>query len=170
VGSAVLLDSHRPDAFAMGRFELDSCGARGANGAKGANGAGANGSASARDGICAGYGETSPKPLRGEGGANGLIRRQRHPPAIRVSVEHGRPVYIAASKRTMPQGAIMQAAGPWRTSGGWWSEAGGGGRGPGHGAAGWNRDEWDVALASGAVCRIYQDRTTERWFLDGIYD
>jgi hypothetical protein len=34
----------------------------------------------------------------------------------------------------------------------------------------WNRDEWDVALKSGAVCRIYQDRTTERWFLEGIYD
>jgi protein ImuB len=156
VGSAVLLDSHRPDAFAMTRFAPES--------------PGANGSASARDGICAGYGETSPKPLRGEGGANGaLIRRQRHPPAIRVSVEHGRPVYIAASKRTMPQGAVVQAAGPWRTSGGWWS-----------GTlvspklrsseGGWSRDEWDVALTSGAVCRIYQDRTTERWFLDGIYD
>ena len=38
------------------------------------------------------------------------------------------------------------------------------------GEGGWNRDEWDVALNSGAVCRIYQDRTTERWFLDGVYD
>ena len=35
---------------------------------------------------------------------------------------------------------------------------------------GWNRDEWDIALKSGVVCRIYQDRTTERWFLEGIYD
>ena len=34
----------------------------------------------------------------------------------------------------------------------------------------WSRDEWDVALKSGAVCRIYQDRTTERWFLEGVYD
>jgi Gas vesicle protein K len=32
---------------------------------------GAKGSASARGGIRAGYGETSPKPLRGEGGARG---------------------------------------------------------------------------------------------------
>ena len=88
-----------------------------------------------------------------------MLRRRRVPPAIRVSVEHGRPVYIAASKRLMPQGAVVQAAGPWRTSGGWWG-----------GPVGWNRDEWDVALSSGAVCRIFQDRTTGRWFLEGTYD
>jgi protein ImuB len=57
----------------------------------------------------------------------------------------------------MPSGAVTQAAGPWRTSGGWYGES-------------WNRDEWDVALASGAICRIFQDRSTGRWFLDGVYD
>ena len=134
IGSVVLLDSHRPDAFAMTRFAPESRGAIGARGATGASGA------------------------SGAEGANGaVLRRQRIPPAIRVSVEHGRPVHLAAAKRGMPQGAVVQAAGPWRTSGGWWS-------GP------WSRDEWDVALRSGTVCRIYQDRTTERWFLDGIYD
>ena len=172
VGSAVLLDSHRPDAFAMTRFVPDSRGANGANGAKGANGAGANGANGANG--------------AGANGANGaLIRRRRVPPAIRVSVEHGRPVYLAASKRGMPQGAVTQAAGPWRTSGGWWTlppdqppprlrrsaealraKAEGGS----HEICPWSRDEWDVALTSGAVCRIFQDQTTERWFLDGIYD
>jgi hypothetical protein len=98
-----------------------------------------------------------------------VLRRQRHPPAIRVSVEHGRPVYLAASKRGMPQGAVVQAAGPWRTSGGWWSGT------PvspklRSSEGGWSRDEWDVALRSGAVCRIFQDLTTERWFLEGTYD
>ena len=39
--------------------------------ARRSRGSGANGSASARGRICAGYGETSPKPLRGEGGAEG---------------------------------------------------------------------------------------------------
>jgi hypothetical protein len=37
----------------------------------------ARGSASARPEILAGYGETSPKPLRGEGGANGALRFSR---------------------------------------------------------------------------------------------
>ena len=154
IGSPVLQDSHRPDAFAMTRFAPE--GAKSAEGADSANGAGATGA-------------------RGAGGA--VFRRQRHPPAIRVSVEHGRPVYLAASRRSMPQGAVVQAAGPWRTSGGWWT-------GPvappvpppvppkpvSAGEGGWNRDEWDVALSSGAVCRIFQDRTTERWFLEGTYD
>jgi protein ImuB len=102
--------------------------------------------------------EKGAEGAEGAKGAEGaVLRRQRHPPAIRVSVEHGRPVHLASSKRGMPHGAVTQAAGPWRTSGGWWS-------GP------WSHDEWDVALTSGTVCRIYQDRTTERWFLEGIYD
>jgi protein ImuB len=157
IGSAVLVDTHRPDGFAMTRFEPESRGAKGADGGQGA-----------------------------QSGQGAVFRRQRTPPAIRVSVEQARPVYIAASKRTMPQGAITQAAGPWRTSGGWWSGAGSDacraqGSGPGQGAelvppksrsdeGGWSRDEWDVALRSGAVCRIFQDRTTQRWFLEGVYD
>jgi len=90
-----------------------------------------------------------------------VLRRQRTLPAIRVAVEHGRPVHIAASRRGLPYGAVSQAAGPWRASGGWWTRSGEGG---------WNRDEWDVSLASGAICRVYRDRSTERWFLEGIYD
>ncbi len=135
VGSAVLVDSHRPDAFEMERYAPERRGAEGAQGA----------------------------------GGGLVLRRQRTPPAIRVSVEHGRPVHVAATRRGVPYGAVMQAAGPWRTSGGWWTEGGPVPPKP-SGEGGWNRDEWDVALASGAVCRIFQDRTTERWFLDGTYD
>ena len=58
----------------------------------------------------------------------------------------------------MPEGVVIQAAGPWRTSGGWWTQHS------------WSRNEWDVALKSGAVGRIYQDSTTTRWFLEGVYD
>ena len=162
VGSPVLVDSHAPDAFVMERY-APACAAA---------------------------------PLRrGEPGdrCEAVIRRQRPPVAIHVSVDRGRPAHIAASKRGIPYGAITQAAGPWRTSGHWWTASGaesaaaaeqlrrdlaeararsearqGGGRGQGNGA--WNRDEWDVALKSGAVCRVYRDRTTARWFLEGIYD
>ena len=42
------------------------------------------------------------------------------------------------------------------------------GRMVGWAGRGWNRDEWDVALKSGAVCRIFQDRATQRWFLEGV--
>jgi protein ImuB len=153
IGSPVLLDTHAPGAFEMERFAPD----RGAQSAQGAQGA---------------------------QGAPPVLRRQRIPPAIRVRVEQGRPVYLASSRRGMPHGAITQAAGPWRTSGGWWTQVDlppeGGSHEPsqwnsarasGGGAPrAWNQDEWDVALTSGVVCRIYHDRTTERWFLEGVYD
>ena len=41
------------------------------------------------------------------------------------------------------------------------------------GAAGlpyWNRDEWDVLLSDGGVYRIFRDRDTDTWFIDGIVD
>ena len=151
VGSAALIDSHAPDAFVMERFAPADA-ARdalvGAPGAAGASGAGATGAQGAL-----------------------VLRRRRMPPAIRVSVEQGRPVYLAPSRRGVPYGAIVQAAGPWRSSGCWWgSSAVLPPEGGSHVVSPWNRDEWDVALKNGAVCRIYQDRTTECWFLEGIYD
>jgi hypothetical protein len=34
----------------------------------------------------------------------------------------------------------------------------------------WNRDEWEVALADGAVYRIFRDHATDAWFIDGVID
>jgi hypothetical protein len=34
----------------------------------------------------------------------------------------------------------------------------------------WNRDEWDVSLSDGGVYRIFRDRDTDAWFVDGIFD
>jgi hypothetical protein len=56
------------------------------------------------------------------------------------------------------RGDVERAAGPWRTSGAWWD-------GP---ASAWDRDEWDAALSDGSVCRLFRDRITDGWFLDGI--
>jgi protein ImuB len=138
VGSPALLDSHAPDAFEMRRYAAE--GAKGADGVRGAHGAGAQ----SADGA----------------GARGaaVLRRCRGSLALCVSLANGRPVHVAGSRRGIPYGEIVQAAGPWRTSGGWWTDAA------------WNRSEWDVALRSGAVCRIVQDRITGRWVLDGVYD
>jgi protein ImuB len=58
----------------------------------------------------------------------------------------------------MPGGIVQEAAGPWRSSGGWWE------------GERWNRDEWDVALSDGAICRLVRDRDHDRWFMEGVYD
>ncbi len=97
----------------------------------------------------------------------GVLRRQRPPPAIRVQIAAGRPGHIASARRGLPGGGVVQSAGPWRSSGGWWTDASGPGAPD---ARRWNRDEWDVELADGAVCRIFQDRPTGCWFLEGVYD
>jgi protein ImuB len=126
-GSPVLLDTHRPDAFEMQRFNPDD-------------------SLPRRD---------DSLPRRDDN----LLRRFRPPIAVRVGIDRGRPVQVAIDRRGMPGGRIEQAAGPWRGSGDWWK-----------GETHWNRDEWDVAFQSGPVCRIYQDRDTQQWFLDGVFD
>jgi hypothetical protein len=87
------------------------------------------------------------------------LRRFRPPVAVRVAVERGRPVRVAIDRRGMPGGDVAQQAGPWRTSGAWW-DAG----------APWDRDEWDVALSDGSLCRLFHDRLIDRWFLDGVFD
>ena len=53
---------------------------------------------------------------------------------------------------------MKSCAGPWRLSGDWWD------------IDGWVRDEWDVALADGTLCRLAHDLRTGAWLLDAIYD
>jgi len=89
-----------------------------------------------------------------------FLRRFRPPIAIRVAVERGRPVHVAIDRRGMPGGRVERAAGPWRTSGSWWDAAG----------TRWDRDEWDVALGDGSLCRLFYDRLVDRWFMEGVFD
>ena len=89
-----------------------------------------------------------------------MLRRFRPPVAIRVALERGRPSQIPIDRKGMPGGRVQQSAGPWRTSGAWWTD--GGGR--------WDRDEWDVALSDGSVCRIYRERESGNWFIEAVVD
>ena len=52
----------------------------------------------------------------------------------------------------------MARVGPWRISGEWWD------------TRVFARDEWDVALGDGMICRLAHDRLSNRWYLDGAYD
>jgi hypothetical protein len=96
------------------------------------------------------------------------LRRFRFPIPARVRVEHDRPVHVAIDRRGLSGGRVEACAGPWRTSGGWWSEAGSRTPDPGSRPA-WNRDEWDVTLEE-ATYRVCRDRATGGWFVEGVYD
>jgi protein ImuB len=81
------------------------------------------------------------------------LRVIRPPRAARVQMASGQPVHVQAEG---VRGHVVSSAGPWRTSGDWWTHD------P------WARDEWDVALSDGALYRIYSEQG--RWFLEGSYD
>jgi protein ImuB len=83
------------------------------------------------------------------------FRYYRPPRTARVQMENGRPVFLLADDI---RGKVTAAAGPWRTSGDWWT------------VDSWNRDAWDVALQDGALYRIYCDHATGRWFVEGSFD
>jgi protein ImuB len=88
------------------------------------------------------------------------LRRFRPPRYAQVIVVNRQPVRVVSPSVS---GRVVMAKGPWRTSGDWWSESGGV-----EGA--WNRDEWDIALESGALYRLFEDGAQGRWFVEGSYD
>jgi protein ImuB len=88
------------------------------------------------------------------------IRRLRFPLAASVKTEHGAPIAVAPSARGLPGGAMSARAGPWRSSGRWWTAD----------RTNWDRDDWDVELAHGARLRLSRDRGTGHWEVGGIFD
>jgi protein ImuB len=88
------------------------------------------------------------------------LRRLPMPIAARVTVEHGRPVRVQPSARGMAGGRVTHVAGPWRSSGAWWTL---------DRRTTWDRDEWDVELPDG-IYRLTRDRATDVWTVDGIVD
>jgi len=103
---------------------------------------------------------------------------------VRVQVQEGRPVRLMTDRRGVTSGPVVQAAGPWRTSGEWWNDQPSLGRNLPDASAqhaqprstdqthptSWDRDEWDVAIADGTVYRVCVERNVGQWFIDGIVD
>ena len=95
---------------------------------------------------------------RGQGPGMGFLRPQvfrifRPPRTARVGLSDGQPESVAAQGI---RGRVIDLAGPWRTSGDWWT------------IDPWSRDEWDVALSDGAIYRLYC--CPAGWFVEGSYD
>lgn len=98
--------------------------------------------------------------------ARTALRRFRRPLPVEVRLEDERPVFLSPAPGVRG-GRIVQAAGPWRSSGAWWPvppEA------AGAFMRAWHRDEWDVRLHEGDLCRIYYDHLRKRWLLESILD
>ena len=96
----------------------------------------------------------------GTAAAPTVLRRFRIPVPARVVVERGGPVRVMPSSSAIPSGLIVNRAGPWRTSGRWWTTD----------RTKWDRDEWDVELAGGGCYRLAKIRETGNWEIEGEID
>ncbi len=142
-GSPVLLDTHRPGAFAMGPFDPSPT-------------------------PIVHRPPTLSLPTSGEGYAVAsmapelpvtssiprlCLRAFRPALPAQVLLEAGLPAFVSASGIC---GRVADRAGPWRASGDWWDVA-------------WSREEWDVTVGGG-LFRIYRDRLRGGWFVEGELD
>jgi hypothetical protein len=157
VGAPALVDSYRPGAFAMAKFEPS---------------AETKGRPRKHDDASAGK--------RADRELNSVIRRFRSPIPARVTLEQGRPVRVVTDRRGVSGGTVERYDGPWRSSGDWWTPC----AAPVLGAhwwnphAPWNCDEWDVMLSDGSSYRISRciaerepaNADRDQWFVDGMLD
>jgi protein ImuB len=140
IGAPALVDTHRPGAFAMASFALEH-------------------GTSMKSSVVS---HQPPADAASHPPPTSALRRCRQPVPARVTVDAAqRPVRVSSDRRGFAGGAVLACAGPWRTSGGWWEEKE---------ERAWSRDEWDVSLADDVVYRIYRDRVTDGWFIDGVVD
>ena len=88
-------------------------------------------------------------------GAQLGFRRFRPPEPVEVLMDRDGPAALRGRNLTA---RVLVAAGPYRSSGAWWSEEA------------FSRDYWDVQASDGAVYRLHQDRKHGTWYADGYYD
>lgn len=170
IGAAATVDSYRPGAFEMKPFAADHNDQRRERKERR---------------------ENMPNTSAGSAGSAlnvvTALRRCRQPVPARVAVADGRPARVTTDRRGFAGGAVLQCAGPWRTSGEWWNtDLSSKSQVPSlksdrptvsqtsalrlQSCGAWSRDEWDVALGDGTVYRIFRERETQAWFIDAIVD
>ena len=91
VGAPSLVDTYRPGAFAMARFDPP----RTPN-------------------------PQSLIPNPRSYAPASVLRRFRSPIAARVTLEQGRPMRVTTDRRGFSGGRVQRCEGPWRSSGDWW--------------------------------------------------
>ena len=82
------------------------------------------------------------------------FRYFRPPIPATITLDHQRPTHLTAPNLN---GKVLKAAGPWRTTGDWWT------------TQPWNRDEWDITLSNSTLYRIYRE-PNNNWYIEGTYD
>jgi protein ImuB len=135
VGSPKILDTHCPDGFRMHKFVAPLAVDRGPS--------------------------TATEEMRSRSRPLIALRVFRPALAAVVTVREGKPAQVASAERPAMRGEVVWCAGPWRSSGAWWTEQA------------WSREEWDVAVRNEegvALYRVYRDEIKGKWWVEGSYD
>lgn len=129
VGTPAVQDDHHPCAFELEPFSGEET--RAANDATPS--------------------ETNPSPKTAL-----PVRALRPPVRAEVQLHQGCPSRIRSA---VASGEVLNIAGPWRTTGRWWSEEGR-----------FALDHFDVQVSDGTVLRLGFDWIRRNWQVDAIYD
>jgi protein ImuB len=97
----------------------------------------------------------SPAAASPTGSCRLALRAIRPPRPVEVFDTRGEPDFVRGEGFG---GRVVALAGPWRLAGEWWA------------AGGFTRDYYDVSLSDGGVYRVYRDRRSATWFVEGEYD
>ncbi|HXY51534.1 MAG TPA: DNA polymerase Y family protein [Terriglobales bacterium] len=141
VGSAELLDTHRPRSFRMQRFVPAT-------------------SSEIRRAVRK---DVKEEPTNGHLADAPLtaLRLFRPPWRATVTLHNGQPVHLVCLQHQEVHGEIVWCAGPWRSSGDWWEQ-------DGWSRDEWDialPNNHTLALY-----RLVHDLLSERWFVEGTYD
>jgi protein ImuB len=132
VGSPVVADDHHPAAFGMTAYPPPPGGRT----------------------------RRATEPPEGEpalaDGHRPALRLLRPPVPARVRLFQGRP---EAVRSAVVSGRVVRLAGPWRTTGAWWSSE-----------SHFAYDSFDVQTSDGSVARLRFDHLRRTWHVDAVYD
>jgi protein ImuB len=150
IGTPVLEETHRPDAFHMQPF--------GSAGFQSATGRIRRGEPVVQAGVlaCKRNGRQDaclPNSQDGYAPLSAALRRFR--PAVSASVlqDEDTPAHVRSAEIS---GKIIAQRGPYFLSGNWWDEKS------------WARAEWDLQLQNGELVRAHERDGV--WKIDGVYD
>jgi protein ImuB len=136
VGAAVAVDTHHPDSFALAPFAPQVSRSE------------------------AKPSEDHQAGARGDSGrdAAGTLALRALRPPLPAQVRQSRqcPVWI---RSPIANGRVVHCAGPWRTTGGWWSSE-----------ERFAFDQFDVQSEDGVVVRLRYDHVRREWQIDAVYD
>ncbi len=141
VGTPQLVDSHRPDAFHVRAFSVVTAASLGSNS----------------------FSQNKLKADPQHSAAPTIALHAFRPPVpARIQLQGCKPVSVFFQGRL---GKVIQASGPWRTSGDWWE------------AQPWQEDAWDLEIVfssesspARSFYRFSYDGLLDKWFVRGVYD